>query len=262
MEPLISLAPCDLRSLAAALRTGRLTEPFSLSGLQRFVSKTVACAVAESLQELAASGLSAPGIARSLDLLAAGLAQRPPLDDLVDLVTTGPDNGGVATRDTSVVVSNLFRSAEQSVMLAGYAVYQGQKVFRALADRMLERAALKVRMYLDIQRKVGDTSAPCELVQAFRHWFCTAQWPPERPLPEVYYNARSLVLEHDKRNALHAKCVVVDGQRVFVSSANFTEAAQQRNIEVGILLNSAAVAERLNQFFIGMEVAGHLERVL
>ena len=35
---------------------------------------------------------------------------------------------------------------------------------------------------------------------------------------------------------MHAKCVVADSRHVFVSSANFTEAAQERNVEIGLLL--------------------------
>ena len=51
--------------------------------------------------------------------------------------------------------------------------------------------------------------------------------------------------EHDlSRSGHHAA-----GRDVFVSSANFTEAAQERNVEVGILLHSATVAMRLTHFF-------------
>jgi phosphatidylserine/phosphatidylglycerophosphate/cardiolipin synthase-like enzyme len=56
----------------------------------------------------------------------------------------------------------------------------------------------------------------------------------------------------DKRTALHAKCVVVDKQHVFISSANFTEAAQQRNIEVGLLLHSIRLAERVIHHLDGL----------
>ena len=59
----------------------------------------------------------------------------------------------------------------------------------------------------------------------------------------------SLDVDHAKRAALHAKCVVVDEQVSFVSSANFTEAAQQKNIEVGLLVRSALIAERLTRHF-------------
>jgi phosphatidylserine/phosphatidylglycerophosphate/cardiolipin synthase-like enzyme len=37
----------------------------------------------------------------------------------------------------------------------------------------------------------------------------------------------------------------VDGQSVFISSANFTEAAQERNIEVGLLVRSRSLADRI-----------------
>jgi phosphatidylserine/phosphatidylglycerophosphate/cardiolipin synthase-like enzyme len=48
---------------------------------------------------------------------------------------------------------------------------------------------------------------------------------------------------------LHAKCIVVDHQHVFVSSANFTEAGQQRNIEVGLRLDEPGLAKKLVEHF-------------
>jgi phosphatidylserine/phosphatidylglycerophosphate/cardiolipin synthase-like enzyme len=49
--------------------------------------------------------------------------------------------------------------------------------------------------------------------------------------------------------ALHAKCVVVDDRMAFVSSANFTEAAQQRNIEAGVLMTNPQFARSLRTQF-------------
>src|SRR5262249_47488238 len=143
----------------------------------------------------------------------------------------------------------LFRSAEHSVIVAGYAVYQGQRVFQDLADRMHQHPQLRVRMYLNVERKFGDTSLPSELIRTFSDRFRNEQWPAKRPLPEVYYDGRSVALDQRKCAALHAKCIVVDDREVFISSANFTEAAQKRNIEVGLLLRSSAMAERVSRFF-------------
>ena len=110
---------------------------------------------------------------------------------------------------------------------------------------MQELPQLKVRMFLDVQRGAGDTSAASELVHRFAHRFRAQQWPPDRPLPQLYYDPRSLELDADKRACLHAKCVVVDGEAVFISSANFTEAAQERNIEMGLLVKSCRLAEQV-----------------
>ena len=60
---------------------------------------------------------------------------------------------------------------------------------------------------------------------------------------------------------MHAKTIVVDSHRVFVCSANFTEAAQQRNVEVGMLIDSAPIANQLTQFFETMQAAGHFQPV-
>jgi hypothetical protein len=68
-------------------------------------------------------------------------------------------------RDTIVVVRELFAHAQRSVLVVGYAIFQGQQVFRALADRMQELPQLQVRMFLDVQRGQGDTTAASELVR-------------------------------------------------------------------------------------------------
>lgn len=261
-EPLLALAPSDLRVLVSALRTGRLCPPYLTTSVQRMLNGAVAAEISAGLQDLACSGMPAAAIARTLELLAVACEFRPPIEDVIDLVTTGPEARGVTNRDTSVVVRELFHKAEESVLVAGYAVYQGQRVFQALADRMLERASLKVHLFLDIQRKQGDTSAPSELVGRFVHRFRTTQWPTERPLPEVYYDPRSLETTPKACAALHAKCIVVDGFEVFVSSANFTEAAQERNIEVGLRLQSPVIAERVSRFFESLAEAGHFCRIL
>lgn len=142
--------------------------------------------ISNALRDLAASGQSPAGIAYALELLAMAYEGRPPIEDVIDLVTTGGGENCGGNRGTSVLVSELFRNAQQSVLLAGYAVYQGQKVFQALADRMQESPDLRVRLFLDIQRKPGNTSAPTELVREFVHRFRTSQWPVARPLPQVF----------------------------------------------------------------------------
>ena len=209
--------------------------------MQRMVSKDIAERAANVFDHLASQGFNAIQIATVLDLLKADRSNRPRIEDAFQLVTTGPEVDGVANRDTSVVVRELFANASESVLVAGYAVYQGQRVFQALADRMVDYPKLRVRLFLDIQRPQGDTSTSQEIICRFAERFQHTQWPTNRPLPEVFYDPRSLEASPEKRHAA-AKTVVVDSQHVFVSSANFTEAAQYRNIEVGILIHSRTVS--------------------
>ena len=139
------------------------------------------------------------------------------------------------------MVRELFHTANKSVMLAGYAVYQGHMVFRALADRMEQIPDLNVRMFLDVRRPDGDACSEAEIVRRFAARFKEKDWPGTR-LPELYYDPRAVDLDPHRRASLHAKCIVVDEMQAFISSANFTEAAHLRNIEVGRLVRSPALA--------------------
>lgn len=249
ISSLLSLPDNDLATLIAALRSRRLTTPFSVVVIKRLLGHGVAAKSIEALEELHKTGFSEVQIAAALDLVQQDRQRRPRLEDAIDLVTSGPEARGVTNRDTRVVVRELFANASQSVLVAGYAVYQGQKVFESLADQMLNNPNLVVRMFLDIQRGPGDNSAPSELVRRFSNHFRTQQWPHDRPYPQLFYDSRTVELSPHKHASLHAKCVVVDNRSVFVSSANFTEAAQQRNLEVGLLIHSRSLAERLTRHF-------------
>ncbi|MFZ1932304.1 MAG: DISARM system phospholipase D-like protein DrmC [Thermoguttaceae bacterium] len=258
-DRLLQLADSDLRELAAVLRARRLAAPFTAMSVQRLIASPAAGDVAGELQRLADHGFQAEQMAAMFDLLVRDRCRRPKVEDALDLVTTGPEVPGVTNRDTGVVVRELFACAKRSVLVAGYAVYQGREVFRALADRMAELPELKVRMFLDVQRGPGDTSMASEVVKRFAERFKTREWPEGGPLPKVFYDPRSLDLESDKRACLHAKCVVVDDEAVFISSANFTEAAQERNIEMGLLVRSHWLAERVTRHFETLLGAGLLE---
>jgi phosphatidylserine/phosphatidylglycerophosphate/cardiolipin synthase-like enzyme len=55
--------------------------------------------------------------------------------------------------------------------------------------------------------------------------------------------------------------VVVDRSRALVTSANFTDAAQKRNIEAGVDLRHKPTAERIADYFRGLIATGQLTLV-
>jgi phosphatidylserine/phosphatidylglycerophosphate/cardiolipin synthase-like enzyme len=220
----------------------------------------MAGATASELQKRIEQGMEARHLADCLELLQQDRRQRPVAEDLIDLVWTGPEAPGIVNRDTSVVVREMFQGAKQSVIIAGYAVYQGHMVFRELAHGMDQTPDLQVQMHLDIQRVPHDQSRPAELVRAFGERFVRREWPGQR-LPALYYDPRSLEEDPARRASLHAKCIVVDEQQAFVSSANFTEAAQTKNIEAGVLVQSRSFATKLAEHFKKLVSAGFLKPV-
>ena len=261
-DPLLSLAPTELNVLAASIRSGRVTFPCSTQSLQRIVGTADGDSISKRLGDLMSLGMTTEAVSACLELVAESVVSRPPLEDLVDLVTTGPEAGGVANRSTAVVVTDLFRNAQRSVLVAGYAIYQGQKIFQSLAEQMELYPDLQVRMFLDVPRTHGDTSSINDQIARFVHAFKTSQWPIRARMPQVYCCEQIMETQTDKPGSLHAKCIAVDNAQVFVSSANFTEAAQDRNIEVGLLVRSAVLSERLTRFVEALVDSHHFQRAI
>jgi len=211
MNPLVALGASELRALAAAASDGRLN-PATPGLVGRFVSDGPA--VSQALAKLAAS--SGGALAATLELLAEAAERRSSVEDLVELVLTGPNTG--TGRDTGVVVRQLFREARTSVWVCGYKLYNARDLFADLA-----RPELRVRMLLDIGEAEGQSeeAAVRRFLDDFRRW----HWPEGQALPEIWYDPLSL-LPHGKHRAVaHAKCVVADERYLFLSSADFTEVA-------------------------------------
>ena len=258
-SPLADLSATELRRLSAALNAGRLPIPLTPLALAPYLGRNAAVPT-QLLTSVTAEGMSAKHLALFLEAIASAQDLRSTANSAVELVATGPDPAGLPARDTRIVVRELFRQAERAVVVAGYAVYQGRDVFQTLAHRMEERPDLEVRMFLDVQRERRDTSRASEVLRRFAQRFRSREWPGSR-LPEVYYDPRSLELDTSKRSSLHAKCVVIDEYIAFISSANFTEAAQVRNVEVGALIRSEPFARQLAGRFLGLADQQVLRRV-
>ena len=111
-----------------------------------------------------------------------------------------------------------------------------------------------------MHRSLADESPPYDVLRDFLHHFRTEEWPGER-LPDLYYDPRSLEPVAGKRSCLHAKCVVVDRRLALVTSANFTEAAQTRNIEVGALIRCDRFAAKVAEHFDTLVTARALQRL-
>lgn len=244
-----------LEELARALQTGALPRDVTAFQIQRSVG-AVGGHAAEELARLLHSGLQPGHAALLLDAIVAERRQR---GCSLELVTSGPDATGT-TRDTGVVMRELFSTAEVRVLVVGFAVHQGREVFRALADQMDRLPRLSVRLCLDVSRRAGDTSKSSGILERFANRFREREWPGTR-IPKVFYDPRALAPSESDRASLHAKCVVVDGHTALVGSANLTEAAQQRNIEIGLLVRAPEIARALEAHVDGLIRQEFLKRL-
>lgn len=244
---LMDLPPHIRRRLAQALESGLLSSPYSTMSLRSVLGiREGVEIISRALEDLERKGSSGPAISMWLQAMEQVVSRIP----RPDLVWSGPEVVGLHARDTRRVFEEILGSAERSVWACTYAFFDGPKAFEILAKRMESVADLPVTLLLNIQRKRGDNTVAEQLVRKFADHFWHLDWPGA-VRPRVFYDPRALDPDGPV-GVLHAKAVVVDDEAVFITSANLTEAALDRNIELGLLVRDRALALTVVGHFRGL----------
>jgi phosphatidylserine/phosphatidylglycerophosphate/cardiolipin synthase-like enzyme len=247
VDALLDLPPFLRERLASALDSGLLDGAPSETALRSVLGCTEPVpGLSQGLAELQRLGVTGRAAAAWMWSISRAESRSP----RPDLAWSGPSVQGAGARDTRRVYEELLGSAQRSLWVSTYAFFDGPKAFEVLARRMDATPQLEVTLLLNIQRIRGDTTAADFLVRRFADRFWGQEWPGASR-PRVYYDARAL--EPDAPGGvLHAKAVVADEEAVFITSANLTEAALERNIELGLVLRDRALALSIVAHFRGL----------
>jgi phosphatidylserine/phosphatidylglycerophosphate/cardiolipin synthase-like enzyme len=222
----------DLERLAGLLRDGSLRSPLTDATLLAFGLEHMAPA-------LRWASMATDQLLEVVRLIAE--ERRTQKGARVELVWTGPDVPASLSRDTAVVVRELLASVQRSAVIAGYSFDHGADILRPLHAAMLGRGA-QVAVYVDVARAPDGREVQAHLREEIAR-FLRENWPFGQPLPELFYDPRTL--PSTSVVSLHAKCIVVDDERALITSANFTDRGQTRNVEVGVLIEDPALAANL-----------------
>jgi hypothetical protein len=114
-----------LIALAGAINSGQIVPPYNPASLVRYLPNCDLIPVAAELAELNLHGMQPRHLALMLRLIGEERHERSRAEDLIGLVWSGPKIMGSATRDTAVVIRDLFASAKRSVLVSWFAIYQG-----------------------------------------------------------------------------------------------------------------------------------------
>lgn len=210
----------ELEALSTALRADRVRFPFTKLGLSGLGLTQVDGILA--LNALGRDGAAA--------LISAVLNERVRVPHAPQLVWTGPEARASGARDTAVVLASLFAQARVRALVVGFTFDHAAQVLRPLWEAL--QRGVTARVFADREAAA---------------LFSTTNWPFGPPFPEVYgFEAAEGVFA-----SMHAKCVVIDGRHTLITSANFTDRGQTRNIEVGALIDDLALAESIESQFQG-----------
>ncbi len=258
---LLGLPSRALKDLGAALSEGTLRHGYSAQSLRAFCGNR-ATAVDAALRILSTSGMSSAALALLCRSLGLALNERDEATRSVQLVLSGPEVIGTPVVDTRTTVMSLFEEAVSEVIIASYVFHEAAEFFQHLAEKHDANPAFRVVFLLDLSHRRSNASEPAAaLAPAFCAEFRKKHWPGKRP-PELWYDPRAFDPAKTGGGVLHAKAVVVDARTAFITSANFTGAAQTRNIETGVLLRVPHIANRLHAYFSGLMTTNLLRKLV
>ena len=129
------------------------------------------------------------------------------------------------------------------MVIGGFRFDAGADLFEPLHRAMKERS-VTTSIFLDIEGNASSAAGGPAHARKRIDDFIDKNWPFGEPLPDVYYDPRTAV-PGPPWVSLHAKCVVVDERWALVTSANFTDRAQTRNIELGVLIEDRTFARAI-----------------
>jgi cardiolipin synthase A/B len=168
----------------------------------------------------------------------------------IELLWSGPlPSSHIPARRIDQVFYDLISSAKREILLVTFAAYKVHQLMDGLVKAL--NRGVNVRLILEFE-ETSQGQLSTDALNAF----------PEiiRQKAEIYY----WPLDKRERNAsgrpgkLHAKVAIVDDQAV-LSSANLTDDAFTRNLELGILISNNQILQRIRGHFGSLCADGTLK---
>jgi phosphatidylserine/phosphatidylglycerophosphate/cardiolipin synthase-like enzyme len=260
ISALLGLPASTLTELGRAISHGTLRNGHSPQSLQPIVGDR-APVIHQALRQLTDCGFTHATGGILCESLGRALSERDAAERCMQLVLSGPELVGTPVMDTKTTVLSLFQEAVEEVLITNYVFHEAAEFFKVLAEKGDADPGFKVTFVVDLTHRREPTNQPLTLLaQSFAADFRKKHWPGQRP-PEIWHDPRQFESAQSGGGVQHAKTVVIDRKVAFITSANFTGAAQSRNIEAGVLLRQPRLAARLHGYFEGLIGTGVLRRV-
>jgi phosphatidylserine/phosphatidylglycerophosphate/cardiolipin synthase-like enzyme len=159
-------------------------------------------------------------------------------DDLgaTELVWTGPSTGLVPVRYTEQVLCELIDFAKSKLFMVSFVAYEVDTIIRALRSAVERQVAVSVLLESSTEHggklDYDSTSALKSALSSISFY----AWSPESKAEQGKFSG-----------SVHAKCAVADGAQAFITSANMTSAAMDRNMELGVLVKGGDLPAALHR---------------
>lgn len=166
-----------------------------------------------------------------------------------ELVWTGPATSVVPARRTEQVLVDLITCAQRRLTMTSFGIFQVPRLVSEL-EQALDRGVV-LRIVLGDRELHSDQEIERQRHELGRLVSARAallQWPTER-------RARD---EAGHAGLMHAKVAVADSRVAFLTSANLTEAALERNMELGVLIRGGNLPAAIDRLIDALLESGEL----
>jgi phosphatidylserine/phosphatidylglycerophosphate/cardiolipin synthase-like enzyme len=164
----------------------------------------------------------------------------------VELVWTGPTTRFVPTRRTEQVLLDLIASARRDLFVVSFVAYDVPSVVAALNDAASR--GVRLRLLLEASASRGGT-LNYDPTSIMRSQVPSAELLTWKEKPEPFVDGK-----------VHAKVAVIDGARAFITSANLTGHALEKNMEAGVLVHGGPVPRTLSEHLDALVDVGVIGR--
>lgn len=180
----------------------------------------------EVMREWGIQGISA--IELSAMLIASSYTQSKITNESsLELVWTGPTSRFVAPRRTEQALLQVINSAQKELFITSFVAYNVQSIVNAL-NAVCDKG-VKLTMLLESSQEDGG-SIGMDVIARMKKLI---------PLARVYaWREKSGEFENGR---VHAKVAVADKTSCFITSANLTGYAMEKNMELGLLIEGGEV---------------------
>ena len=229
---LVSLVSAE-KVQAVAARVRRTEASLAASSLPSVVGTPIAKTVVEQLAA-AWNSTKVGSDELAFMLLAAGhVYTKATSEQTTELVWTGPTTPYVSARRTEQALLQVINSAEHALFITSFVAYDVSTIVKAL-NAAAERG-VAISMLLELSQDHGG-SITFDAIGKMKTLVPSAGLYAWRDRADAFSDGR-----------VHAKVAVADAKLCFITSANLTGHAMEKNMEAGVLISGGRISKLLDE---------------
>ncbi|MDO9053439.1 MAG: DISARM system phospholipase D-like protein DrmC [Gallionella sp.] len=225
------VSPEKVRAIAARVRRTEANK--AANALTNMVGTPIASAVVEQLIDAWRNTTVSSDEVASMLLAASHVFIKASTEQSTELVWTGPTTPSVSARRTEQALLQVINTAKSTLFITSFVAYDVSGIVKALNEA--SNRGVSISMLLESSMDHGG-SINIDVIGKMKTLVPPAKLFAWQDKTEPFIDGR-----------VHAKVAVADGAVCFITSANLTGHAMEKNMEAGVLITGGHIPRLLDQ---------------